>query len=303
MCWPSTGSSRFVSSKFLRGLALAALAALALTSCTKPAAVRPALWLVEGPGGQRAWLFGTIHALPQPVDWHSPKVDAALAGSDRLLLEVAKLDDDAGTAQVFAGLAESPGLLPLSQRVPGNLRDELGAALKQDGFAPGALDHYETWAAALMLQNAALAAGKSDSGNGIDRALLRSYSKPVDEFEGAAAQLAIFDQLPEPAQRALLAAALDGPGDELTEMHKLEQAWATGDLAMVNAATSADFLRNPELRAALLVSRNRAWVAKLTGLLLRGAQPFVAVGLAHLVGADGLPALLSAQGYTVTRLQ
>ena len=133
--------------------------------------------------------------------------------------------------------------------------------------------------------------------------MLRSYSKPVDEFEGAAAQLAIFDQLPEPAQRALLAAALDCPGDELTEMHKLEQAWATGDLAMVNAATSADFLRNPELRAALLVSRNRAWVAKLTGLLLRGAQPFVAVGLAHLVGADGLPALLSAQGYTVTRLQ
>ena len=265
--------------------------------------MRPALWLVEGPGGQRAWLFGTIHALPQPVDWHSPKVDAALAGSDRLLLEVAKLDDDAGTAQAFAGLAESPGLLPLSQRVPGNLRDELGAALKQDGFAPGALDRYETWAAALMLQNAALAAGKSDSGNGIDRALLRSYSKPVDEFEGAAAQLAIFDQLPEPAQRALLAAVLDGPGDELTEMRKLEQAWATGDLAMVNAATSADFLRNPELRAALLVSRNRAWVAKLTGLLLRGAQPFVAVGLAHLVGADGLPALLSAQGYTVTRLQ
>jgi uncharacterized protein YbaP (TraB family) len=44
-------------------------------------------------------------------------------------------------------------------------------------------------------------------------------------------------------------------------------------------------------------------VTKLTGLLIRGARPFVAVGLAHLVGHDGLPAMLSAQGYTVTRLQ
>ena len=287
----------------LRGLVLAALAALALASCSKPAEVHPALWLVEGPGGQKAWLFGTIHALPQPVNWHSAKIDAALAQSDRLVLEVAKLDDDAGTARTFAGLAESPGLLPLSQRVPGGLQADLSTALKQDGFAPDALDRYETWAAAIMLQNAAMAAGKSDSANGIDRALLRGTSKPVDEFEGAAAQLAIFDRLPEPAQRALLAATLGGSHDELAEMRKLEQAWAQGDLAMVDAATNADFLHNPELRDALLVSRNRAWMGKLTGLLIRGAHPFVAVGLAHLVGNDGLPAMLAAQGYTVTRLQ
>ena len=292
-----------MSSSVLRGLILATLAALALAGCSKPAEVRPALWLVEGPGGQKAWLFGTIHALPQPVNWRSDKIAAALEQSDRLVLEVARIDDDAGTARAFAALAESPGLPPLMQRVPGDLQDELGAALKQDGFAPDALDRYESWAAALMLQNAAMAAGQSDSANGIDRALLRGYAKPVEEFEGAAAQLAIFDRLPEPAQRALLAAVLDGPGDELAEMRQLEQAWAHGDLALVDAATNADFLHNPDLRDALLVSRNRAWLSTLTGQLTRGRHPFVAVGLAHLVGNAGLPALLAAQGYTVTRLQ
>lgn len=292
-----------MSSSVLRGLILATLAALALAGCSKPAEVRPALWLVEGPGGQKAWLFGTIHALPQPVNWRSDKIAAALEQSDRLVLEVARIDDDAGTARAFAALAESPGLPPLMQRVPGNLQDELGAALKQDGFAPDALDRYESWAAALMLQNAAMAAGQSDSANGIDRALLRGYAKPVEEFEGAAAQLAIFDRLPEPAQRALLAAVLDGPGDELAEMRQLEQAWAHGDLALVDAATNADFLHNPDLRDALLVSRNRAWLSTLTGQLTRGGHPFVAVGLAHLVGNAGLPALLAAQGYKVTRLQ
>ena len=287
----------------LRGLWLAVLGAMALAGCSKPAAVHPALWLVEGPGGQKAWLFGTIHALPQPVNWHSAKIDAALAQADRLVLEVAKLNDDAGTAQIFAGLAESPGLPPLRQRIPDKLQDDLGAALKQDGFAPNALDRYETWAAALMLQNAAMAADQSDSANGIDRALLRGWTKPVDEFEGAAAQLAIFDQLPEPTQRALLAATLDGGADGLAQTRELEKAWAQGNLALVDKETNADFLNNPDLRTALLVGRNHAWMGKLTGLLIRGAHPFVAVGLAHLVGKDGLPAQLSAQGYTVTRVQ
>ena len=293
-------SRRFVSSKPLRALVLAGLALLA--ACSKPAEVRPALWLVEGPGGQKAWLFGTIHALPQPVDWHSAKIDAALAQSDRLVLEVAKIEDDAATAQAFAALATSPGLPPLAQRVPGDLQDELDAALKQDGFAPDALDRYESWAAALMLQNAAMAAGQSDSANGIDRALLRGYTKPVEEFEGAAAQLAIFDQLPEPAQRALLAAALAGP-DEHSAMRRMEQAWAQGDLALIDRETNAEFLDNRDLRDALLVRRNHAWSARLRADLARGAHPFVAVGLAHLVGKDGLPALLTAQGYKVTRLQ
>ena len=281
----------------------ALLMTLALAGCSKPADVRPALWLIEGPNGQKAWLFGTIHALPQPVSWHSAKVDAALAQSDRLLLEVANIEDDIGTAKAFAALATSPDLPPLAQRVPGDLRDELDAALKADHFAPGDLDRYESWAAALMLQNAAMAAGQSDSGNGIDRALLRGYSKPVEEFEGAAAQLAIFDQLPEPAQRALLAASLTRPGEDQAIMRKLEQAWARGDLAVIDTETNGEFLNNPELRDALLVRRNRAWSARLDTDLQRGKHPFVAVGLAHLVGSDGVPALLTARGYKVTRLQ
>ena len=283
--------------------ALGLLAALALAACTHPAEVRPALWLVEGPGGQQAWLFGTIHALPRQVDWRSAKIEAALAGSDRLVLEIARIDDDAGTARVFAGLAQSPGLPPLEQRLPVDQRDELATAMNADGFKPGTLDGYETWAAALLLQQAASKAGASDSGNGIDRALLRGYAKPVEEFEGAAAQLAIFDRLPEATQRALLSAALTDPAEAARELERMATAWAKADLALIDRETNGEFLRDPVLREALLTGRNRAWAGKLVAMLHSGAHPFVAVGAAHLVGKDGLPAMLAAQGYKVTRLQ
>lgn len=279
------------------------LAALALAACAQAPEVRPALWLVEGPGGQKAWLFGTIHALPQPVDWRSPAIEQALAGSDRLVLEIARIDDDAGTARAFAGLAQSPGLPPLEQRVPADERDDLARTMSADGLKPGALDGYETWAAALLLQQAATKAGASDSGNGIDRALLRGYGKPVEEFEGAAAQLTIFDRLPESTQRALLSAALTDPKEAEQELARMAQAWAQANLGLIDRETNDEFLSDPVLREALLVSRNRAWEAKLTAMLQAGARPFVAVGTAHLVGKDGLPAQLTAHGYKVTRLQ
>lgn len=282
---------------------LALLAALALAACAHRTEVRPALWLVEGPGGQQAWLFGTIHALPQQVDWRSPKIELALAGSDRLVLEIARIDDDAGTARVFASLAQSSGLPPLEQRLAPDERDELAEAMRTDGLKPGALDGYETWAAALLLQQAAIKAGASDSGNGIDRALLRGYAKPVEEFEGAAAQLAIFDRLPEATQRTLLSAALTDPKEAARELDRLASAWAKADLDLIDRETNQEFLSDPVLREALLTGRNQAWAARLTVMLRGGAHPFVAVGTAHLVGKDGLPALLTAQGYKVTRLQ
>lgn len=292
-----------MSNKGLTRLLLALLGALVLGACARPAEVRPALWLVEGPGGQKAWLFGTIHALAEPVDWRSDTIAQALAQSDRLVLEVAAIGNDQATTSAFANLASSPGLPPVEQRLPPDLRDELAGALKAGGIKSGALDGYESWAVALMLQQAASRAGDTDSGNGIDRALAGSYRGPIDEFEGAAAQLAIFDRLPESAQRALLVASLEGQESLAVESRHLARAWAEADLALIERETDGQLAREPVLREALLAGRNRAWTERLTAMLKAGGRPFVAVGTAHLVGKDGLPAMLTARGYKVTRIQ
>ena len=82
----------------------------------------------------------------------------------------------------------------------------------------------------------------------------------------------------------------------------LMQAWLKGDQTVLEEAANTGFLTDPDLRAALLTNRNADWVRQLSPILEDDALPLVAVGAAHLVGTDGLPAMLEQLGYTTTRL-
>ncbi|WP_254912963.1 TraB/GumN family protein [Novosphingobium sp. B 225] len=283
----------------------AALAVLLLSACQPAEKVTPALWQVDGPGGQRAWLLGTIHALERPVDWRSAKVDTALAGADRVVLEVARIDDTAGMAMAFAALGTAQTSVPLRSRVPAHALANYDRYLKSYGIDEQALAGQETWSAALILAQAAQQAQGSEAENGVDRAVAQAAGRrPVEEFEGADTQLKIFDALPEAEQRDLLAAVVSASREQnARETRALRQAWAKGDVQALTRETQSGLLADPELRAALLVGRNKAWTGQVLAMLRRGQRPFVAVGTAHLAGPDGLPAMLAAGGYRVTRLQ
>ena len=72
--------------------------------------------------------------------------------------------------------------------------------------------------------------------------------------------------------------------------------------ACIEASTREGFLADPALRAALLTGRNNRWAEAIIPLLEQSPRPLVAVGTAHLVGPDGLVALLEARGYRVRRI-
>jgi uncharacterized protein YbaP (TraB family) len=279
---------------------------LALSACSAPSAeqARPALWEVESPNGERGWLFGTIHALTKPVALDSPAYTKALGAADVVVMEVAAIDDDTATAAIFARLARTPGQLPLDQRIAPDLVSTLDALLRKHGMAPEGFSELETWAAALTLNHALQAETGSDSGNGIDRLVLRQRGqRPVRELEGAEAQLAIFDRLAEADQRELLAEVVQSAEGARAEALRLERIWKAGDVSGIAAMTREGLLADPELREALLVGRNRVWTDQLAPMIAAGDEPFVAVGAMHLAGPDGLPVLLQARGFKVRRLQ
>lgn len=294
-----------------RVLAFAVLGAagLALAACSNEAdkadqgpLADPLIYEIAGPDGDvRGWLFGTIHALPKDTHWRTPAIDRAIERAGMLVVEVADLGDRAGISATFGKFATTPGLPPLSQRIAPSLRPGIAALMEQAGLSEHDTTGIETWAAALML---ARVRSDGSAANGVDRALIADFEgRRVRELEGARRQLAIFDNLAEADQRDLLREVVAGAGEIGAQPAALRRAWLSGDEPALVEASATGILADPGLREALLVERNRAWLGPILDELDNGERPLIAVGAAHVVGPDGLAALIDAEGYTVMRMR
>lgn len=280
--------------------ALLILALIGLAACGAPRQdwpePSPALWEVTGPDGAHGWLFGTVHALPPGVEWRTRAVDVALEEADMLVVEVAELGDRDTARAAFERLARSSGLPPLSQRVPQADRPALATFMDRAGMDDADFADLESWAAALLLANAARSHG---GGNGVDHALLSSAERATG-LESFGAQYRMFDRLSPEEQTDLLLGLAHDAGQE--RQGERLRAWITGDMEKLAEETLVGILADPELRHALLISRNRAWAGRIEALLSAGEKPFIAVGAAHMLGPEGLPALLAERGYRVRRI-
>lgn len=297
------GASRVTATlrALLGALVLATLAGCFAQADPDAPAPSPLLYEITGPGGEvEGWMLGTIHLLPDDVPWRTEAIDSVVEKADLLVVEIAELEDRVAIAQLFVALGTTHGQPDLAERVPARQRNHLRAMIERGGYSPEDFRAIETWAAALML---AQVHSVGDPANGVDRVVTREFAnREVREFEGPRAQLAIFDRLAEEDQRVLLGSAIMDRETARAEAQALLKAWLTGDEAAILEAATTGAMADREVREALLVGRNRAWLPRLETLLHQRERPLVAVGAAHLVGPDGLAALLERRGYTVRRL-
>ncbi|MEQ8412004.1 MAG: TraB/GumN family protein [Erythrobacter sp.] len=256
--------------------------------------------ITDAEGRVRGWLFGTIHALPDGTQWRTPVIDRVVNEAGMLMVEIADLENRDRIARTFDRLATTPDLPPLPLRIAPAMRDELAELMDKAGLSESDTVRIETWAAALML---ARAQGAGSAENGVDRALIADFDgRPVREVEGARAQLSAFDRLAETDQRDLLREVVAGAGDIGADPAALRRAWLAGDEAALVQAGESGILADQGLRQMLLIERNRDWLGPILRELDRGARPLVAVGAAHIVGPDGLAALIEQRGFRVRRL-
>lgn len=288
---------------------LALTAALALAACGGGEQGRgdlpppsPALWEVTLADGRPAgWLFGTIHALPDGAEWRTPAIERAIATADMLVVEVEDLENSGKVAAAFTRMSHSDDLPPLSQRVAEPHRPALARLLARGGYREADFQAIETWGAAIML---ARLSDDLKSTNGVDRALVADFrARPIEELEGVGGQFAMFDRLPEADQRDLLGAVVAEETMSAGDTRRLARLWLAGEMDAIAREGDTGLLADPELRKALLTDRNDAWAERIDRLYKAGKRPLVAVGAAHLAPPGGLPQLLAARGYKVTRVR
>lgn len=288
------------------GISLLSLGSAAPAAAPAAQAAHPALWAVSD-ADTTVYLFGTIHLLPSNFKWRTSRFDEAMAGSQQLVVEtIVDENNPQELMAALAGLAFSPGLPPITQRVPPEKRAALEAAIKQSGLPRPMFDRMETWAAAFMLLGNQFKAMGLKNGEGVEAVLRNAFKtqgKSIGELESNREQLSFFDGLPEQAQRALLEGAIDEPKSMQGDFSQMLAAWSRGDVNAIAKSFNRDLSGSPELKQALLERRNANWSRWVEKRMASPGSVMVAVGAGHLAGTGSVVDMLKREGYRVRRLQ
>lgn len=276
-------------------------AAAAATPAAKPAG--PALWKVADED-TTIYLFGTVHVLPQGIEWYDTTIASALEGSDMLVTEIPM--DKASEAEMQQ-LSMKLGLLPPGTTLRSLLTPEQTAAyeagLAKLGAPPAAFDPLKPWLAGLTLSLLPLMQQGYTPDSGVEKVLLGKVgTKGQGALETAEFQLGIFNGMSTEAQVTFMMEAVEGMDEVKPTLDRMVAEWAEGDAEGL-AAVMNEGMSDPAVAEALLYSRNANWAEWIDTRLDKPGSAFIAVGAGHLAGAKSVQDYLAQKGITVTRVK
>lgn len=269
------------------------------------------LWRVKRMGAPASHLFGTVHLTDDRVTALTPAVAAALESARQVVLEVADLSPRAlGPALanlrdrlVFRDGRSLRGLLS-----PEELAIAEAVSVKA-GFPSEMVSAARPWLITMLLslsecERRRAAAGKLP----LDLALAKSARDrgvPVLGLETLEDQLGAMASVPEADQLTVLKASLKLVPQTDDMIETMLQRYLAREIAVV-WALQAEVWRKAGFDPAAFASFQRQLITIRNARMRDAALPllakggaFIAVGALHLVGPDGLVALLREAGFEV----
>lgn len=249
--------------------------------------------------GVDSYLFGTIHLANLESSLPGPAMIRALGDTDVVVLElnplVLKPDD------VQRSLAKHA----LTPDAATRAKVEAFAAAECMSVDELKATPFAMQPTSILLRRAQRLGLFAQYGlDGMLAGMAMGMQKPVDSLETLDEQFdALFGTTDAEVQAhvADAIASLDGPA-AMNTLRAMFGTWTERDLKGFERALSEDEAKDSEqakaFRKRLLGDRNRSMAKKITQWHGR-RRLFVAVGSAHLVGEDGLPALLNHAGFVV----
>jgi uncharacterized protein YbaP (TraB family) len=268
----------------------------------------PLLWSVSD-ADNTVYLLGSFHALRASDYPLAPSVDAAFADAERVAFELSPSEMESPTV---APMMMAAAALPAGRDLRSSLTPATWAKLEaysaERGLPLASFSGIEPWFVALVVSMTELERMGLDPQQGLDRHLIAQATqagKATSGLETAAEQIAALDSMTPTEQQQALDEALTEAKDFQPQMEELHDKWRRGDADGLEALMGADMrVHYPQLYQRINVDRNRAWLPKVQAMLddEHDDDSLVVVGSLHLLGDDGLVAMLRSKGYTVERV-
>jgi len=263
----------------------------------------PALWKVADED-TTIYLFGTVHALPEDVEWSTPMLENALAESDSIVTEI-KMGPEIG--QEMQTLVMTMGVLPKGTTLRSLLSEGQKASFEEAmgklSVPPAAFDQFEPWYAGMMMSMLPLLQQGYSPDAGVEKVLLtKAGEKDQQALETIEFQISVFDELPQESQIGFLIDATNGIDEIKPMLDKMVAEWVEGD-ADALAKLMNEGLTDPAVAVSLLYMRNRNWADWIDTRLDIPGTVFIAVGAGHLAGDKSVQDYLAEREIETIRVQ
>lgn len=259
------------------------------------------LWEVSGNGLQQSsYLFGTFHLMCKNDIHFSKQLTTAVGQSQKVYMEM-DMDDPATMlgglllmnmkdGKTLQQLYSADDYKKIERYFTDSLHTPISFIQKMKPFFLQALLYPKMMPCKTI--------------SGVEEELMKVAKLAKKEIKGLETmefQAAVFDSIPYEEQAKELLKSIDSMAanknnfDTMMNVYKSQQINEIENLFSKSEAGIKDHLD------LLLNNRNKNWVAQLK-TIIKTTPVFVAVGAGHLVGKQGLIALLRKEGYTVQPL-
>ena len=266
------------------------------------AALKHCLWEVASPFN-KVFLLGSLHVLKSDAYPLAKEINKAYSASPKVVFEtdIGGMMDPSVQAKML-----SMGLYPegesLLQNISADIRGDLQKKMAELGLPLEQFARFKPWLLAVTLTTLELQRLGFSPAYGIDvhyYGRARSDKKMIDYFESIDYQLDLLGNMDPDDQTAFLGQTLKDleiAGEMADDMMTY---WQKGQADKLYALLYKSFEGYSEIEDRLLLQRNKDWLDKIETLLEEPENVFIVVGAGHLVGPEGVVALLKQKGYKV----
>jgi uncharacterized protein YbaP (TraB family) len=257
-------------------------------------------------GNSVIYLGGTCHILRESDYPLPPEFDKAYQASQIVVLEtdIGKFQDPATQQRMLSKVMYLDGST-IGDHLSARTYAELRSYCEKNGVPLESLQQLKP--SMLMTTLVLLEMVKMGvTQHGVDTYyydLAKRDNKPVEGLEAVDEQIDYIASMADGVEDAFVTHALQDMKSLPEEFASMTQAWRQGDTEKLNELMISEFkTKYPMLYRQLIVNRNRNWLEKIKTYRKSPQTRFILVGMAHLVGPDGLIEALMKMGYKVEKL-
>jgi len=263
------------------------------------------VWKVQS-GKSVAYIGGTCHILRE-TDYPLPaEFDRAYKASDTLVFEtdIAKFKEPATIAKMMARVTYPDGST-VDKHLSAKAYAELSTYCQSNSIPLAMFQKFRP--AMLMVTLTMMELAKlGATEEGVDQFYQKKATndkKPVEGLETVDQQINYVATMAEGNEDEFVTYSLADMATLRQDFRALAKSWRKGDVAKLDELMVAELkTRMPKLYKSLVTDRNGNWLPLIEDYLKTPQIEFILVGVAHLVGPDGVIETLRKKGYKVEKL-